>query len=122
MLLLILENQLPYQLPSKLRSANDSEEEPAIEELTTAFQGSRNIDDDDKHEDLDDDIQACVVNKQRIPQQGFPTLRKALLYVEQQPEATLADLLLLNRWRNIAARDRRSNMKQIPIDSYFAVL
>ncbi|GJQ87247.1 hypothetical protein Trydic_g13 [Trypoxylus dichotomus] len=53
---------------------------------------------------------------------GFASLQKILPYVEQQQlEAKPADLLLLNRWRNIATRKRRSNMKQTPIDSYFAV-
>ncbi|GJQ86019.1 hypothetical protein Trydic_g14963 [Trypoxylus dichotomus] len=73
---------------------DDSEEEPTIAELTTVFQGTRNIDDD---EDEDDDIQACMVNKQPISHHEWvATLQKALLYVEQQPEATSADLLLLN--------------------------
>lgn len=98
-------------------TADDLEEEFSIEEITTAFQGTGKTDDDD------DDMEACVVDEQRIShQEGFATLEKALLYVEQQPEATPADLLLLNRWRNMAARKRRSNMKQKRIDSYFAVL
>ncbi|GJQ84129.1 hypothetical protein Trydic_g12101 [Trypoxylus dichotomus] len=78
-------------------TAHDSEEEATNEELTSAFQGTRIIDDDE-----DDDIEACMVNKQRTSHQDtFATLQKALLYVEDQPDATPADLLLLNQWRNI---------------------
>ncbi|GJQ76133.1 hypothetical protein Trydic_g1881 [Trypoxylus dichotomus] len=43
-------------------TADESEDEPTIEELTTAFQETKYIDDD---EDEDDDIQAFMVNKQR---------------------------------------------------------
>ncbi|GJQ67901.1 hypothetical protein Trydic_g16661 [Trypoxylus dichotomus] len=59
-------------------AAEDSEEEPSIEELTTAFQRTRNVDDDDE----DDNMQACMVNKQRIShQEDFATLQKALLRI-----------------------------------------
>ncbi|GJQ65959.1 hypothetical protein Trydic_g4056 [Trypoxylus dichotomus] len=52
-------------------TADNSEKEPTIEELTTAFQGTRNID-----EDEDDNIQACMVNKQRISYQEVLLPRK----------------------------------------------
>lgn len=96
-------------------NADDIEEELSIEEITDSFQESEKASDDDE-----------VVNEQpsnKIShQEGFASLEKALIYIEQQPEATPADILLLNRWRNIAARKRRCNMIQKRIDSYFTTL
>lgn len=50
---------------------------------------------------------------------GYAALVSALRYVEQQPNATAADTLLLRRWRDIAARNRCSATKQKTLDSFF---
>ena len=43
----------------------------------------------------------------------------ALLYVAQQPSATSTDVLLLKRWRDIAAKNRQTlKLKQVPITSF----
>lgn len=96
-------------------TADDLEEELSIEEITAAFQETGEDDDDDEVVDGEPPIKISH-------QEGFAALEKALIYIEQQPEATAADLLLLNRWRNIAARKRRCNLKQKQIDHYFTVL
>jgi hypothetical protein len=52
--------------------------------------------------------------------EAFDALNTALLYVEQQPEATASDILLLTRWRNIASKNRISvKLKQSKVDNYF---
>lgn len=50
---------------------------------------------------------------------GTAALETALRYVEQQPEATTADILLVKRWRDIASRKRASSVKQKKITSFF---
>lgn len=51
--------------------------------------------------------------------EGYTALEAAMRYVEQQPEATPTDVLLLRRWRDIAARKRCSFSKQKTIHSFF---
>lgn len=97
-------------------TADDLEEEMSVEELTNAFQETEKSDDDDD-EAVDEQPPTKISH-----QEGFASLEKALRYIEQQSEATPADLVLLNRWRNMAARKRRCNMKQQRIDNYFNVL
>ncbi|KAK9736825.1 hypothetical protein QE152_g11245 [Popillia japonica] len=68
--------------------------EDDFEELTNAFQETDKSDD----EAVDEQPPTKISH-----QEGFASLEKALRYIEQQSEATPADLLLLNRWRNMAA-------------------
>lgn len=51
--------------------------------------------------------------------EGMKALEISLAYVEQQPNATASDVLLIKRWRDIAARNRGSMLKQTRIDSFF---
>lgn len=50
---------------------------------------------------------------------GLNALETALKYVEQQPEAQAHDLLLIKRWRDIAARKRLDCRKQKSIADFF---
>jgi hypothetical protein len=43
---------------------------------------------------------------------GMKALEKSLAYVEQQPNATVSDVLLIKMWRDIAARNRGNMLKQ----------
>lgn len=52
--------------------------------------------------------------------EGVTALEAALRYVEQQEEATPTDVLLLKRWRDIAAKKRCQSQKQRTIDSFFS--
>ncbi|XP_066257537.1 jerky protein homolog-like [Euwallacea similis] len=98
-------------------TADDLEEEMSIEEITNTFQETEKSDDSDDDEAVDDQPPTKISH-----QEGFASWKKALKYIEQQPEATPANLLFLNRWKNIAAKKRRCNMKQERIDTYFTVL
>ncbi|GJQ87743.1 hypothetical protein Trydic_g3836 [Trypoxylus dichotomus] len=94
-----------YGVRQLMVASDDSEEEAAIEELTTAFQGTRNIDDGDGMR------RTTYKRVWLINSISLTNMRGNI--VELEPKAALADLLLLNQW---------SNMKQRPIDSYFAIL
>ncbi|XP_066248165.1 jerky protein homolog-like [Euwallacea similis] len=101
-------------------TADDLEEEMSIEEITNTFQETEKSDDSDDDEAVDEQPPTKISH-----QEGFASLEKVLKYIEQQPEATPADLLFLNTWKNIAAKKRRCNLKQEqqePIDTYFTVL
>lgn len=51
---------------------------------------------------------------------GLEALQKALTYVEQQENATAADVLLIKRWRDIAAKNRNNAKRvQLKITSFF---
>ncbi|KAK9737800.1 Zinc knuckle [Popillia japonica] len=82
-------------------TANDLKEEVNVEELRNAFQETEKSDDDD-NEAVDEQPPTKISH-----QECFASLEKGLRYIEQQSEATPAVLLLLNRWRNMAARKRR---------------
>jgi uncharacterized protein YqjF (DUF2071 family) len=43
----------------------------------------------------------------------------ALRYVEQQSTATPADTLFLRRWRNFAAKQRYSSLRQKNVTDFF---
>jgi hypothetical protein len=50
---------------------------------------------------------------------GLKALETALMYVEQQANATPTDTLLKNRWRDIAAKNRMSNkLRQLSITTF----
>lgn len=51
--------------------------------------------------------------------EGSAALELALKYVEQQTEATPADVLLLKRWLTIASTKRSNILKQQKIDNFF---
>lgn len=51
--------------------------------------------------------------------EGLAALETALCYIEQQPEATPADIMLLRRWCEIAARKRSNMFKQKTLDNHF---
>jgi hypothetical protein len=50
--------------------------------------------------------------------EGLNSIETALAYVEQQREATATDVLLLRRWRDLAAKKRKEAQKQIPINNF----
>jgi hypothetical protein len=45
-------------------------------------------------------------------------LERALLYVEQHSKATPTDVILMKRWRDIAASSRRSSLYQKKITDF----
>ena len=59
------------------------------------------------------------VESQRIThEEGLNALELALKYVEEQAEANASDLLLMKRWRDIAANKRLSKLKQSCITDF----
>jgi hypothetical protein len=50
--------------------------------------------------------------------EGLNSIETALVYVEQQRQATAADVLLFRRWRDLAAKKRKEAQKQIPIINF----
>jgi hypothetical protein len=50
--------------------------------------------------------------------EGLNSIETALVYVEQQREATATDVLLFRRWRDLAAKKRKEAQKQIPITNF----
>lgn len=51
---------------------------------------------------------------------GLQAIEKALSYIEQQPQVSPTDIMLLRRWREIAATNRRSVTKQKNLKDYFS--
>lgn len=92
-------------------TSDDVEQEYSIEDLISIQQPTQG----ESENDEDETEEARVSHKE-----GFASLEKALLYVEQQPEATAADVLLIKRWRDAAAKKRRTmKMKQTSIKQFF---
>jgi hypothetical protein len=49
---------------------------------------------------------------------GLNSIETALADVEQQREATAADVLLFRHWHDLAAKKRKEAQKQIPITNF----
>jgi hypothetical protein len=60
---------------------------------------------------------SCKKKKSRA--EGLNAIERALRYVEQQEDTTLADLLLLRRLRNIASKKRGTAIKQKTVKDFF---
>jgi hypothetical protein len=54
--------------------------------------------------------------------EGLNAIETALRYVEQQEDTTPADLLLLRRLQNIAAKKRETAIKHKTVDSFYESL
>jgi hypothetical protein len=50
--------------------------------------------------------------------EGLISIETTVAYVEQQREATAADVLLLRRWCDLAGKKRKEAQKQIPITNF----
>ncbi|XP_054706774.1 uncharacterized protein LOC129216585 [Uloborus diversus] len=87
---------------------------------------------DEVHEMTDDDNVEMVVQEE-IPEEeeeitenliphseGFKMIEAALEYKSQQEEATLADVIYLCKWRDIASRKRAEKQKQFSIKDFFS--
>lgn len=112
---------LVRQLPG-CEDANDNEVEEWLNQ-------------DDQYELTDNAIVECVIGETRDSSDegeeeeggvakvthvdGTAALELALRYVEQQSTATPADVMVLRRWRDYAAKNRSSSQKQTTIDSFF---
>ncbi|XP_067215686.1 jerky protein homolog-like [Linepithema humile] len=85
--------------------------------------------DDCEHELTDDEICQLVNSEEEIAdetgdnemeesqyvnhEEGLNALELTLKYVEEQSEATASDLLLIKRWRDIAAKKRMSKLNSL---------
>jgi hypothetical protein len=69
-------------------------------------------------DDLKDDNQRPENVDRMSHSEGLNSVKTALPYVEQQREATATDVLLLSRWRDLAAKKRKEAQKQIPITNF----
>lgn len=70
--------------------------------------------------EVSDDEDSCAETVTVVTHtEGLAALETALLYVEQQPEATPSDTMLLRRWRDMTAKKRCTNLKQKTLDSFF---
>uniref|UniRef100_K7GGY3 HTH CENPB-type domain-containing protein n=1 Tax=Pelodiscus sinensis TaxID=13735 RepID=K7GGY3_PELSI len=71
-----------------------------------------NRDDNDNEDDEDEDTNDNDKTERISHSEGVKALEAALAYVEQQGEATASDVMLLRRWRDLAARKRNKAGKQ----------
>lgn len=72
------------------------------------------------HKEDDEEETSSQENGKISHGEGVASLEAALRYVEQQEEATPTDVLLLKRWRDIAAKKRCRSQRQRTIDSFFS--
>nr|XP_042911148.1 jerky protein homolog-like [Parasteatoda tepidariorum] len=71
-------------------------------------------------EEYETEINDSSLSEKKISHsEGSAALELALKYVEQQTEATPADVLLLKRWLTIASTKRSNILKQQKIDNFF---
>lgn len=91
------------------------------EELTDAMLVSlvtKNEDNVDENEDAD--VPETVENDSKVSHsRGLEAIQLALQYLEQQPETTPADLMLLKRMEKAAAHKRSDSMGQTTIEKFF---
>lgn len=71
-------------------------------------------------EEIADDIEDGEAEESPVisHEEGLNALELALKYIEEQPESTASDLLLMKRWRDIAAKKRMSRLKQCSITDF----
>lgn len=70
--------------------------------------------------EIEDQDQAPTVEPIRISHNdGVKALETAIKYIEQQEEATGIDIMMLQRWRDLAAKKRHSSGKQTTIKDFF---
>lgn len=88
---------------------------------------------DDQHEITDEEIVNLVnsngaedveepetVEPQKVPhKEGVKIFEAAIRYAEQQEEAHAVDIMMLQRWRDLAAKKRDSSERQTKITSFF---
>lgn len=109
------ENVTETEVNEWLNSDNVEDEMTDQELIESVCKNANEISSDD-----DDEVE-CTDN---IPvkmshSEGLEALEKALTYVEQQENATAADVLLIKRWRDIAAKNRSSAKRvQLQITSF----
>lgn len=67
-----------------------------------------------------EDLDCETTQPQKITHnKGVKALEAAIQYVEQQEEARAVDIMMLQRWRDLAAKKRESVGKQQEITSFF---
>lgn len=72
-------------------------------------------------DDTEDVESESIQQTQKIPHsEGVKALEAAIQYVEQQEEARAVDIMMLQRWRDLAAKKRESSGKQTKITSFFS--
>ncbi|EZA62146.1 Jerky protein-like protein-like protein, partial [Ooceraea biroi] len=63
------------------------------------------------------------VIEQRISHSNaVSALETALMYVEQQEGATPADIFMIKKWRDIAAKNRSTRLRQANLSSFFKII
>lgn len=107
---------------------------PGCEE-TTVEEVEDWMKEDDVYEITDEEIVDIVNNANKIIDDEAPinepiksvshddavkALEVAMAYVEKQEEATGIDIMMLQRWRDLAAKKRRSSSKQMKITNFFS--
>jgi hypothetical protein len=70
---------------------------------------------EDENEVIDDEMEEDSEPAQISHADGMQALERSLQYIEQQPDATPTDILLLRRWRHYASRKRMTKLKQASI-------
>ena len=70
--------------------------------------------DDREEEDLTNDSVPCMSHSE-----GLVVLEVPMRYLEQQPQATPVDNVILRRWCDIATCKRNNVFKKKTIDNYF---
>lgn len=90
--------------------SGDDQYEITDEEIVTL------VNSDDVVEDQDSE----TVEPQKIThKEGVKALEAAIQYVEQQEEARVVDIMMLQRWRDLAAKKRESSGRQSKITNFF---
>jgi len=86
----------------------DLSEDEILERITI----QENVDDSEEEPDEVDDAKISDSD-------GFSALEVALRYISQQQEVTLADIICLRKWRDIAANKRALGLKQLTLHNFF---
>ena len=86
----------------------DLSDDEILERITI----QENVDDSEEEPDEVDDAKISDSD-------GFSALEVALRYISQQQQVTLADIICLQKWRDIAANKRALGLKQLTLHNFF---
>jgi hypothetical protein len=96
-----LQNIVPEDIEQWIKSDSTEDEQLSNEEIHQLLQetsGNQQPIDELDHDSADKEVKISH-------RDAVDTLTKALLYVEQQPNVTTSDILLIKRWKDIATNN-----------------
>ena len=75
--------------------------------------------DNDDDEDQDEDMETLADDLNKSHSEGLTAIEKAFRYMEHQPEFTLADRMMMRRWRDLTFRKKIESVKQKKMTDFF---